>query len=345
MFCIDRRAVLGLLGGAVLALPGAAHAQDAAVLEGARKEGKLALATSASAASFTKFLQAFQAKYPFLDVNSGLYAAPTGRVLARVGAEIKAGNVTMDVLHVANQASYYEMARNGQLLHYRSPEYAGYPDGAHDGGHWAAARVIGVIMAYNKNVLSPDRVPKSWADLLKPEFKGKKILVQNAAAGTMLNQTYLLEKNLGLDFLRKLAAQDVVVMATTGQLIDSLVRGDALVGGTVDHWRAFEPDAIKAGITAIYPSEGMPLAVTPIAILKGAPHPNAAKLFVDFMLSHAGQTLLNTEIFGTYSLRKGVAPPSGQRPLDETKPLLPKDAADYEKFSANFPAHFDSLFK
>lgn len=345
MMRTDRRTVLGLLAGGLLAIATPAAAQDAAVIEGARKEGKLALATSASASSFTKFLQAFQAKYPFLDVSSGLYAAPTGRVLARVDAEIKANNVTMDVLHVANQASYLEMARKGQLLNYRSTEYAAYPDDAHDGGYWAAARVIGVIMAYNKNILSPDKAPKSWTDLLKPEFKGKKILVQNAAAGTMLNQVYLLEKNLGLDFLKKLAAQEVVVMATTGQLIDSLVRGDALVGGTVDHWRAFEPDAVKAGITAIYPTEGMPLAVTPVAILKAAPHPNAAKLFVDYMLSHEGQTLLNTEIFGTYSLRKGVTPPAGQRPLDQTRPLLPKDNADYEKAAANFPAHFDSLFK
>lgn len=346
MGAVGRRGALrALVLGATLAAALPAAAQDqAALIEGAKKEGKLALATSVSAASFPKFLEAFTKKYPFIDATTGLYAAPTGRVMARVDAELQSGNVTVDVLHIANVAAYLDMKRKGQLLQYRSPEYAAYPADAYDDGYWAAARVVGVVMAYNKNILPAEKAPKSWADLLKPEFKGKKIIIQNAAAGTAMNQMYMLEKILGIDYLKKLSDQQLVIMPTTGQLIDALVRGDALIGGTVDHWRAFEPDAIKAGITAIYPSEGMPLAIAPIAIFKNAPHPNAAKLFVDFTLSEEGQTLLNTEIFGVYSMRNGVKPPAGQLPLNETKPLTPKDMADYEKAAADFPAHFDSLF-
>jgi iron(III) transport system substrate-binding protein len=328
-------------------LAGPTFAQDrAALIEGARKEGKLALATSVSAANFPEFLEAFTKKYPFLDATTGLYSAPAGRVMARVDAELQSGNVTMDVLHVANVAPYLDMTRKGQLLQYRSPELDAYPPEALDGaGYWAAGRVVGVIMAYNKNFLPPDKAPKSWADLLKPEFKGKKMIIQNAAAGTQFNQTYMLEKELGLDYLKKLAAQQPVIMATSGQLKDALIRGEALVGATVDHWRAFESDAVKAGVVAVYPTEGMPLAIAPVAILKAAPHPNAAKLFVDFMLSEEGQTLINNEIMATYSMRKGMKPPEGQLPLDQAKPLVPKDLADYEKASANFPAHYDSIFK
>ena len=116
-------------------------------------------------------------------------------------------------------------------------------------------------------------------------------------------------------------------------------------GASVDHWRAFEPDAIKAGIAAVYPTEGMPVASAPIAILNKAPNPNAARLFVDFALSKAGQTLLNTEIFGTYSMRPDVAPPPGQMAFADTKPMNPTDFADYEKAASDFPAHFDSIFK
>lgn len=346
MSAIHRRT---MLAAAVLltGLAGPAMAQDrAALVEGARKEGKLALATSVSAANFPQFLAAFTKKYPFIEATTGLYAAPTGRVMARVDAELQSGNVTVDVLHVANVAPYLDLTRKGHLLQYRSPELDAYPPEAQDGaGYWVAGRVVGVVMAYNKNFLSADKAPKSWADLLKPEFKGKKMIIQNAAAGTQFNQTYMLEKELGLDYLKKLAAQQPVIMATSGQLKDALIRGEALVGATVDHWRAFEPDAIKAGIVPIYPSEGMPLAIAPVAILKAAPHPNAAKLFVDFMLSEEGQTLINNQIMATYSMRKGMKPPEGQLPLDQAKPLVPKDLADYEKASANFPAHFDSIFK
>ncbi len=344
---LRRRSVLtGLLATGVTLSARQASAQDqSALVDGAKKEGALAFATSVSAAGFPKFMDAFKAKYPFLDVSSGYYSAPTGRVLARVNAEMGAGNLSFDCLHVANLVPYLQMARDGQLLPYHSPELAAYPESAHGGDLWTTARVIGVIMAYNKNVLAPEQAPKSWVDMLKPEFKGRKLIIQDAAAGTAFNQMYVLERLLGADFMKKWGAQEPVVVATSAQLIDLLVRGEALVGATVDHFRAFEPDAVKAGIVGVYPTEGMPLALAPIAILKGAPHPNAAKLFIDWTLSKEGNTLLAHDIFGVYSYRKDVPPPEGQRALADTKPLLPQDLPDYEKASANFPEHFDSLFK
>src|SRR6185503_18931305 len=112
----------------------------------ARKEGKMALATSVSAANFPKLLEAFSKKYPFIDATTGLYAAPTGRVMARVDAELKSGNVTMDVLHVANVAPYLDLVNRKELLQYRSPELAAYPPEAQDGNdYWVAGRVVGVI--------------------------------------------------------------------------------------------------------------------------------------------------------------------------------------------------------
>src|SRR5262249_8076685 len=156
----------GLLGGGGLLLPGRRlHAQEQdAIVAGAKQEGALGFATSVSAAGFPKFMDAFKAKYPFLDITSGYYSAPTRRVLARLQAERDAASLSFDVLHVANLAPYLTMARNSQLLPYHSPELATFPDAAHGGDLWASARVIGIIMAYNKNVLSPDKAPKSWVD-------------------------------------------------------------------------------------------------------------------------------------------------------------------------------------
>ncbi|HYB10985.1 MAG TPA: extracellular solute-binding protein [Alphaproteobacteria bacterium] len=344
---VNRRAILkGFLAGALsLRYLEAAAEEPLALVEGAKKEGMLAFATSVSAAGFPKFMDAFSARYPFLDVNSGYYSAPTGRVLARVNAEVNSGNLSFDVLHVANLVPFLTMARTGHLLSYHSPELAAYPADAHGDDLWTTARIIGVIMAYNKNVLSPEQAPKAWVDILNPQFKGRKLIIQDAAAGTAFNQMYILEKLLGTEFMQKWGAQEPIIVATAAQLIDLLVRGEALVGATVDHFRAFEPDAVKAGIVAVYPKEGMPLALAPIAILKDAPHPNAAKLFVDFALSHDGNTLLAHDIFNVYSSRRDVEPPVGQLPLDQTHPLLPQDLADYEKAAATFPEHFDTFFK
>ena len=339
---LDRRTLLTV---ALAAGVSPARAADPAVIEGARKEGRVALAHSISVAGFPRFMQAFNARHPFIDTAAGMYSAPTGRVLARIDGEVKARALSFDVLHVASLAPYSAMARQGLLADYASPELASYPDEAHDRGLWTTARIVGVIIAYNRNTMPEGKAPKSWADLLRPDFRGRKLVIQDAAAGTCFNQMYMLGKTLGPDYLRRLGQQKPIVVSTTAQLIDLLVRNEALVGATVDHYRAFEPDAAKAGIVGVYPAEGMPLATAPLAIFRDAPHPNAARLFVDFVLSQEGQTLLNTEILSTYSMRRGVAPPPGQVPLEQTKPMTPTDLMDYERAAARFPETFDELFR
>src|SRR5262249_7144563 len=233
-----------------------------------------------------------------LELNSGYYSAPTGRVLARIDAELAADALSFDVMHVASVPAFMSYARKGQLLAYASPERDAHFPGSYYGDQWATARIVGIIMAYNKNRLPAEQAPKAWVDLLRPEFKGRKLVIQDSAAGTTFNQFYILEQELGPDFLRQLSRQEPVIVATAVQLIDLLVRGEALVGATVDHYRAFEPAAVKAGIVGVYPREGMPIAAVPIAIFSRAPHPNAGRLFIDFVLSREGQQLLCVDIFG-----------------------------------------------
>jgi iron(III) transport system substrate-binding protein len=336
------------LWAALVAAPIAAGAQEpdhAAILAGARAEGSLAVASSAPGEGFAKFMQAFARKYPFLDVTSGFYSAPTGRVLARVRAELDAHKVSFDVMLAANTAAFLELQEQKQLLHYASPEYAAFPPQAKQDGYWGAAQAIGVIIAYNRNVLPDAQAPHSWADLLDPRFANHKLATQNAASGTEFNQIYLLEKALGPDYIRRLGAQHPAVMATSAQVNDAMLRGEILAGASVDHWRAFQPEAVQAGIQAVYPTEGMPLALAPVAILAAAPHPNAARLFLDFILSKEGQTLFNPTLYGVYSIRDDVPPPAGQKKLADTKPMLPTDLADYRRASASFPEHFDSIFQ
>ena len=184
----------------------------------------------------------------------------------------------------------------------------------------------------------------SWRDLLRPELADHKLAIQNAAAGTQFNWNYLLEQTLGADFTAKIAAQRPVVMATGAQLTDAVTRGEVLIAAALDHWRAFTPEAAQAGLVAVYPAEGMPVTLVPVGLLAGAPHPNAGKLFIDFVLSQEGQRLLDTELYGMYSMRPDVPPPAGQKPLAETHPLLPADAHTYVQASRDFSRHFETLF-
>lgn len=341
-----RDAMKGVLAAGLMLPYTRLSAQErAAIEEAAKKEGQVALATSVSVPDFPKFLAAFTKRYPFLDVNTGLYQAPTGTVLARVDAEMKAGALTFDVLHIANQAAYIGYARDGRLLPYASPERTGYPPSAYDGDNWTTVRAVGVMLAYNKNILTADKAPKSWADLLKPEFAGKKLVIQNAAAGTWLVGIYMLHKTFGPDYLKKLAAQNCVVVTTAAQQLDMLNRGEALVGVGIDHTVLFTDTTQKAGIVPIYPADGTPVAATPVAILKNAPHPNAAKLMIDYMLSKEGQEIFIQQVMRNYSLRPDITPAQGQTPLAQVKTLTPTDYPDYEKFVQGYPDYFNSLFK
>lgn len=333
-----------LLFSILVLVPGLVRAADPAVVEAARKEGALAVADTAPGENFQKFMAAFKAKYPFLDIATGFYSAPTGRVLARVNAEIDAKRLSFDVMLAANTAAWIEMTQQGRIARYDSPEYAAFPAGAKQDGYWAAAQAIGVIPVYNKNILPASQVPKSWRDLLRPEFADHKLGIQNAAAGTQFNWNYLLEHALGADFIKQFAAQRPVVMATGAQLTDSVTRGEVLVAAALDHWRGFTKEAAQTGLVAVYPTEGLPLTLAPVGMLAGAPHPNAAKLFIDFILSQEGQRLLDTDLYGMYSMRADVPPPTGQKPLAEVHPLLPTDVKDYLKASRDFPQHFEELF-
>src|ERR1700722_2251366 len=99
-----RRALLAATASAAVMRP--TFAEDrVSLIEGARREGRMSLATSVSAPDFPRFMQAFTTLYPFLDVSSGDYAAPTGRVLARVDAEMKAGSLSFDTMHIASVAT------------------------------------------------------------------------------------------------------------------------------------------------------------------------------------------------------------------------------------------------
>lgn len=339
---INRRDVL--IGALATAGPGLARAAEPGIVAAARHEGALSVADAAPGVNFQKFMAAFKAKYPFLDIASGFYSAPTGQVLARVNAEMAAKRLTFDVMLAANAAAWIDMTGHGRIMRYDSAEYALYPTGAKMDGYWAAAQAIGVIPIYDRNVLSPADAPKSWFDLLKPRFAGRKMAIQNAAAGTQFNWSYLLRQALGPGFEHKFAAQKPVVMATGAQMTDAIMRGEVILGAALDHWRAYTKDAREAGLVAVYPQEGMPLTLVPVGIVSGAPHPNAARLFIDFILSREGQLLLDTKLYGMYSMRSDVPPPQGQPPLSETHPLLPANIASYLKASREFPRYFEELY-
>ena len=147
--------------------------------------------------------------------------------------------------------------------------------------------------------------PTQWSDLFKPEYKGAFGVADPALSGTAYMSVALLEKQFGWPFFEKLHANGARIGKGSGQVIDDTASGELGASLAVDY---ITYDKIKKGahIALYYPLELL-IAPSPVAIFKGGRNLDAAKKFVDYLLSKEAQTLIAAE--GTLSVRADVPSP------------------------------------
>jgi iron(III) transport system substrate-binding protein len=315
-------------------------AADAALIEAAKKEGKFVWYTSMPTNPAIKFLDAFKKKYPFLD-TSQFFRSGSLKVYSRINLETAANKHLFDVSHVAVLTAYDEWKKKGWLLKYDSPVFDGYPNEIKDPGYWAPFRTFALIMAYNTELLPPNEVPKKWSDLVDPKWKGQ-LGVEGIDSGSQYLQYYTLKKLYGDEYWDKIAKNKPLEFGGTGAIMNGLLRGEiklAMLQYCFGAYRYRELE--KAPIQGIWPEEGVPISVAPMAINKNAPHPNAAKLFYDFALSKEGQMMM-VELVGAYSGRPDVPAAKGNPSKDSFKKFY---VTDIEEFSSGLQSYKESWKK
>lgn len=304
-------------------------AADAALIEAAKKEGKLVWYTSMPTDPAIKFLDAFKEKYPFLD-TSEFFRSGSLKVYSRINLETSAGKNIYDVSHVAVLAAYNEWKKKGWLMKYDSPVFDDYPAELKDPGYWAPFRTFALIMAYNTDLLAPNDVPNKWTDLVDPKWKGD-LGVEGIDSGSQYLQYYTLKNLYGPNYWDQIAKNNPIEFGGTGAIMNGLLRGEiklAMLQYCFGVYRYRELE--KAPIQGVWPEDGVPISVAPMAISKNAPHPNAAKLFFDFALSKEGQMLM-VELIGAYSGRPDVPAAKGNPPIDSFKKFY---VTDIDEFSS-----------
>jgi iron(III) transport system substrate-binding protein len=296
---ISRRTFL--LG--LLAAPGIARAQSssphralymldapdrpARILAAARREGVVALYTSLNTQDSVPLTTAFEKKY---GVRTELWRSSSERVVQRGVAEARAGRFTCDVFET-NGPEMEALFREQLLEEFRSPSFSDLPPAAFPKHrHYVADRFNFFTIGYNTRLVKPEEVPNSYNDLLSPRFAGR-IGIEAGDVdwfGAMVK--HMGEQN-GLAFFRKLAASKPQVRSghtLVGQLIAS---GEIPIAANIYNHNAERVAVQGAPIKwkALTPTFGRPNAV---GLARRAPHPNAALLFADFLLSREGQTIL-----------------------------------------------------
>jgi iron(III) transport system substrate-binding protein len=299
-------AIIGFIPLAVLLClfrAATAYAASADIIEAAKKEGEVNWYGGGSSEIDENINRGFMKKYPFIQAKK--FRIQSQRLLVRFEAESRAGKHSADIVRTTDW--YIDIfKKKNLLLKYDSPERKQISDEFKDKeGFYTSLYMAVHALAYNPKLIPKNEVPRSYDDLLEPKWKGK-LGLEDAAYVWFVNLLKIKGEKQGLDYMRRLAKQDVSLRSGTTLLTNLVAAGELPVaidlyaenverskraGAPVD-WVAFEP-------TIIHTIAG--------GINRNAPHPNAAKLFMDFLLSEEGQRIYLTE--SQQPTRKGFAAP------------------------------------
>jgi iron(III) transport system substrate-binding protein len=263
-------------------------------------------------------------------------------VLRRFMQETGAGRVAVDVLTTSDPAASAAMAKKGMFVPFKPENFDKVPDAAKaaDGAYIGQRLNMVTIVARSDKVGANG--PKTWSDLIDAKYKGQLITTDPSFTSLGLMTVATLSKKFGWEYYEKLRKNDMMVVQGNQQVSDMLKSGERLIAaGVLDSYAA---DDRKQGhpVATVFPTEGALIVPSPTAIVKGAPHPKAAKLFAQFMLSEAAQKLFPAD--GGYAARVDIPPPEGNPNLADVKALA-LDYDEIEKTSAAVKKKFNEVFQ
>jgi iron(III) transport system substrate-binding protein len=269
-------------------------------------EGRLVLYTSQPNTDAQQTADAFKAKYPNVEIE--WVRDGTTKIMAKLRAEIEAGQPQPDLLLIADVVTMEGLKAEGRLMVYPEADLSAFDTGLVDKDkNYFSTKLITTGIVYNTKA---PFVPASWSDLTRPEAKGLVTLPSPLTSGAAMIHTVTLTSNLpqGWDFYKALADNGAHASGGNGDVLKAVAGGDKLFGMVVDYMPIREK-AKGAPVEFVFPTEGVSAVTEPVAILSTAKNPEAAKAFIDFLLSEDGQKLAASQ--GYIPARNGVALPAG----------------------------------
>jgi iron(III) transport system substrate-binding protein len=324
----------------VIGLSGAAHAQDAADVDAAKKEGKLVWYTSTPVETGQKIVDLFLKEY---GIKVEMFRSGGSAILRRFQQEMDAGRVAADVLTTSDPAAAALMTRKGLFVAFRPKDFDKIPDAAKDPqGHYIAQRLNLMTVYLREDKVAAGDEPKTWSDLADPKYKGKMVIADPSFTALQVSVIGMMSKLRGWSFYEKLRANDTMVVQSNQQVSDMLKRGERVIAvGALDSYAA---DERRNGhpMKTLYPSDGVFVIPSPTSIVKGSANPNAAKLFAAFMISEPVQKLFPAD--GGYAARVDVAAPAGNPDVKDIK-IIPVDYEYIEKETGRIKRKFNEVFQ
>lgn len=330
-FALLKKLCAGMLCCAVMFFA----ASDAAeVKERAEAEGKLMFYASFNAADSKTLIDGFKQLYPKID--AAFYRSTDAALMERILTENRGGQNLWDVVMATNFYGH-NLKKRGMLAPYDSPERKYFRDGYKDPqATWTSIYTNYAAFGYNTRGVPKANVPKSYNDLLKPEWKGHIGMDSKPYEwfGTMLRA---LGDEKGPAFMRELARQATLRAGRT--LVAQLVAAGEFKGALTGYSQTFEQlKPAGAPVDWLYLNPAY-ANIHPTGIAAKAPHPNAARLFMDFVLSKRGQELIR----GMNRIPDRIdTPPEQRRMIEGINPVFaPAEVLDdFQRYSRMFDEMF-----
>ncbi|MBI4490942.1 MAG: extracellular solute-binding protein [Deltaproteobacteria bacterium] len=317
---MTQRKIMHALIAIVLFLPGLAFAQQNAegtlaainklpplerqrsLTEGAKKEKELMVYTVLTLTDFDHLQRAFNRKYPYIRVNRLRMGG--GKLFDIALNEHRAGRHLVDVF-TAGESSTYPLIKAGVGGRYLSPERQAFaPEYKDRDGYWIAYFAYRWVFGYNTGLVPPDRLPKTYFDLLDPYWKGK-LALDTDPHSWMVGIIKAYGKEKAVDYFKALARQGLRLHKGRTLRAQLMAAGEFPASMEQEVSKMVQMKRQGAPLDYRY-LENTPSTLTPVALARFTSHPHAAALYIDFVLSEEGQKLLAELAY--VPLRRGVRP-------------------------------------
>ena len=323
------RCFLALLGAVLTIAAAPVRAQMPAweqqLYDAAKKETQFTVYTAHyDTETIADLCTAFEKKYPGVKCN---FVRTTAQVaFQRFQQDLQAKLAVASVFSSTDVSHYPDLKKRGLLMPYQPHNLAKMVDSLKqyndkDNNYWVTAAAL-VLITYNNSVVAEKDAPKNWPDLLDPKWKNKVSIGHPAFSGYVGTWVVLMRKLYGWDYFEKLEKNKPQIGRSINDTVTML--------NAKERWVAAGPEATTLlsrdkgnPLGVIYPTDGTLLMVTPTGIPTNAPAPNAAKLFVEFLLDReAAEVQVKNHAL---SVIKGIKPAVGAKPLEEIKIIRPTE--------------------
>ena len=283
---------VGLVLSAFAAPPATAepYRPDPALVAAAKKEGQVLIYTTLIVEQIVRpLIKAFQSQVPGVDVK--FVRADSIALVVRLTNEARANRTQADLWHLVDGVG--PLVEAGIAAPLDLPSAKGLPATFADPKRrWVATNLAVRSLAYNTTLIPPAQAPRGYADLVDPRFKGKFAWNPNSVSGaygfigTVLKH---MGEDKGLAYLRQLAKQEITpVPMAIRAVLDRVIAGEYAMGLEMNGTHAHISAGMGAPVAWV-PLDPVSMTLQAAGITTKAPHPNAARLFLDFMVSRAGQ--------------------------------------------------------